>query len=401
MRRFNTTGLCVSGRHYMVDVSGRVEEMRAMVWRGDYFCVNRPRQYGKTTTLSTLKQTLAAECDVASLSFQRLSHADFASEASFVRAICRNVAKAFRALPSPVAERMREVARDRRTEWVMDDLFDAFEDWVGASDRTVVLIIDEVDSATNNQVFLDFLARLRDQYLLREEDPAYPAFQSVVLAGVTDVKHLKAKIRPEDQARPNSPWNIAADFDVVMSFDEADVRGMLADYEADHATGMDVTAVADEVVAWTGGYPYLVSRICQLVDERGLAWDCGGINRAVRLLLADDDVALFESLMGQLERRPELKPVLRAMLVRGEQVAYLPYDETQKLLRMHGFCRERAGRLVVANRVFETLLCDHLLGEERGGGFRSAGDLGRSRFVRGGRLDMCAVHDKVLWEETI
>lgn len=298
MRRFNTTGLCVPGRHYMVDVSERVEEMRAMVWRGDYFCVNRPRQYGKTTTLSTLKQTLAAECDVASLSFQRLSHADFASEASFVRAICRNVAKAFRALPSPVAERMREVARDRRTEWVMDDLFDAFEDWVGASDRTVVLIIDEVDSATNNQVFLDFLARLRDQYLLREEDPAYPAFQSVVLAGVTDVKHLKAKIRPEDQARPNSPWNIAADFDVVMSFDEADVRGMLADYEADHATGMDVTAVADEVVAWTGGYPYLVSRICQLVDERGLAWDCGGINRAVRLLLADDDVALFESLMG-------------------------------------------------------------------------------------------------------
>lgn len=32
---------------------------------------------------------------------------------------------------------------------------------IAASDRPLVLIIDEVDSATNNQVFLDFLAQLR------------------------------------------------------------------------------------------------------------------------------------------------------------------------------------------------------------------------------------------------
>ena len=307
--------------------------------------------------------------------------------AAFVRALCRNVPKAFRELPVPIAGRMREVVRDRQTEWVMDDLFDVFEEWVEGSCRPVVLIVDEVDSATNNQVFLDFLARLRDQYLLRGKNPSYPAFRSVVLAGVTDVKHLKAKIRPEEQSRPNSPWNIATDFDVVMSFDGADVASMLAEYEADHATGMDVAAVAEEIVAWTGGYPYLVSRVCQLVDESGLGWDRAGVGRAVRLLLADDDVALFESLMGQLERRPELRTTLRAMLIRGEQIAYLPYDETQKLLRMYGFAAVRDGRLVVANRVFETLLCDHLLGEERDVGFRNAGDLGRSRFVRDGRLD--------------
>ncbi|MBR3312631.1 MAG: AAA-like domain-containing protein [Atopobiaceae bacterium] len=192
MRRFNTTGLCVPRKHYMVDVSGRVAQMRVMVDAGDYFCVNRPRQYGKTTLLAALERSLAEAYEVASFSFQRLSYADFASEAAFVRALCRNVPKACRTFPAPVAERMSEVARDRQVEWVMGDLFDLFEEWVEQSGQPVVLIIDEVDSATSNQVFLDFLARLRDQYLLHEKDPSNPAFQSVILAGANDVKYLEA-----------------------------------------------------------------------------------------------------------------------------------------------------------------------------------------------------------------
>ena len=83
-------------------------------------------------------------------------------------------------------------------------------------------------------MFLDFLAQLRERYLAREEDPAFPAFRSVILAGVTDVKHLKMRIRPEGQHKPNSPWNIATDFDVDMSFSANDIAGMLTQYEADH-----------------------------------------------------------------------------------------------------------------------------------------------------------------------
>lgn len=56
-------------------------------------------------------------------------------------------------------------------------------------------MIDEVDSAANNQVFIDFLAQLRAQYLDRE---FYPGFQSVILAGVYDIKNLK---RNSDQRK--------------------------------------------------------------------------------------------------------------------------------------------------------------------------------------------------------
>ena len=46
---FNITGLCVPEKHYMVDIRERVAQVRDMVVRGDYFTINRARQYGKTT----------------------------------------------------------------------------------------------------------------------------------------------------------------------------------------------------------------------------------------------------------------------------------------------------------------------------------------------------------------
>ena len=67
------------------------------------------------------------------------------------------------------------------------------------------------------------------------------------------------------------PWNIASDFKVKMSFDTADIAGMLREYEADHNTGMNVTAVAQAIEDFTSGYPFLVSRICQLIDTE-LIW---------------------------------------------------------------------------------------------------------------------------------
>ena len=52
MKRFNTAGTCFPTEHYMVDIHERVQEIASMVERGDYFCINRGRQYGKTTTCS-------------------------------------------------------------------------------------------------------------------------------------------------------------------------------------------------------------------------------------------------------------------------------------------------------------------------------------------------------------
>ena len=122
-------------------------------------------------------------------------------------------------------------------------------------------LIDEVDSASDNQVFIDFLAQLRAQYMDRFTQPS---FKSVILAGVYDIKNLRRKIRSNDEHKYNSPWNIAADFNVEMSFSQEDIAGMLADYEQDHHTGRDIkicrdcyTAIHQVIRFWCQDYASL------------------------------------------------------------------------------------------------------------------------------------------------
>ena len=123
----------------------------------------------------------------------------------------------------------------------LKELFEQLSDICAAADKKIVLMIDEVDSASNNQVFLDFLAQLRAQYIERD---IQPTFRSVILAGVYDIKNLRRKIRPDEVHKYNSPWNIAADFKIDMSFSKEEIAGMLYEYEEDYQTGMDVELLA-------------------------------------------------------------------------------------------------------------------------------------------------------------
>ena len=139
-------------------------------------------------------------------------------------------------------------------------------------DKKIVLIIDETDKTSNNLVFLRFIGMLRDKYLLREKSGA--TFQSVILCGVYDIKNLKL----------SSPWNIAIDFEVDMSFSVPEIASMLKEYEKDHKTGMNIESISKEIRAYTNGYPYLVSRICQRIDEKlNKDWTINGVQEAVRV----------------------------------------------------------------------------------------------------------------------
>ena len=87
MKQFNTTAVCIPSKHYMVDLSERVKEIKKLVDAGKYFTINRARQYGKTTTLSAIRKALEKTYNVASISFEKISSAGFATEESFVKAL--------------------------------------------------------------------------------------------------------------------------------------------------------------------------------------------------------------------------------------------------------------------------------------------------------------------------
>ena len=94
MKTFNTAGTCRPNEHYMVDITERLEIIRKMVAKGDFFCINRGRQYGKTTTLEALADYLKNDYSVFSISFEGLDDAAFENSATvcaeFLKQIKRN-----------------------------------------------------------------------------------------------------------------------------------------------------------------------------------------------------------------------------------------------------------------------------------------------------------------------
>ncbi len=166
---FNVNGICRPDRHYMVDLGIKLKKIKAMIEHGQYFTINRARQYGKTTTLRALSDYLKDEYTVVSLDFQKLSSLDFENESAFVNSLAREVLKRIRTaedIPDKPKAKLLELAEARDAHTRMAEIFDCFSDWCGQSKKPIVLIIDEVDTATNNQVFLDFLAQLRAAYLV-------------------------------------------------------------------------------------------------------------------------------------------------------------------------------------------------------------------------------------------
>ena len=60
-KTFNTTADCKPHLHYMVDLTSRLIQIQQMIDKGEYFTISRARQYGKTTTLRSLKRILGSE----------------------------------------------------------------------------------------------------------------------------------------------------------------------------------------------------------------------------------------------------------------------------------------------------------------------------------------------------
>ena len=392
-KHFNVNGDCQSDLHYMVDISDRLSQIKQMVDDGQYFTINRARQYGKTTTLMALAELLKSEYLVLSLDFQMLSYADFETEQKFVPVFCRELLDCTDEIVSSVREKLRLISENTNT--TLSELFRVLSDWCKISDKKLVLIIDEVDSATNNQVFLDFLAQLRGYYMKRRNTAT---FQSVILAGVYDVRNLKNKFVSEEQHKVNSPWNIAADFLVDMSFSKEDIEGMLCEYEDDNHTGMNLDIMANLLEQYTTGYPFLVSRICKLIDERitgstqfptkASAWTKEGFLEAVKLLLNEKN-PLFGSLVAKLTEYPELREMLYSLLFQGNSIIYHPLNPSIEVGEMLGFVRNDNGSVAIANRIFETYLYNLFLSEDATqSGMYDLAVRDKNQFIQDGHLNM-------------
>lgn len=390
-KEFNVTGTCIPDEHYMVDTSLKLEQIISLIHKGKYFTINRARQYGKTTTLAMLYRRLKDEYVVIRLSFEGIGEESFKDNTVFVRMFVSKVGKFFRRTNFSGMAYEKWCRLDEEVLLKSDPfdyLSDKITDLCVDSGKDVILLIDEVDKTSDNQVFLNFLGMLRSKYLDRAEGLDH-TFKSVILASVYDVKNLKLKMHPNEGKKYNSPWNIAVDFNVDMSFSPEEIAAMLEEYEADYHTDMDIQTISQEIYFYTSGYPFLVSCLCKWIDECGSKiWTVEGVRNAEKELLKTRNT-LFDDLVKNVENHEELRSLIESILYDGYSQSFNISDPVIELGAMLGIFVERDHNVAISNLIFETYLYDYVVSVKSRQQIILSPE--RSQFIRNGRLDMTHV----------
>ena len=362
-RKFNVTGVCVPDMHYMVDISGKINKIKDMIENGDYFTINKPRQYGKTTTLYMLSQELKKREDYLAIkmSFEGIGDESYKSEKDFIEELFRQFRNNFILADE---QRLLKLLDENNHIHKLGELSNFITKFVVKSGKKVVLLIDEVDQSSNNPLFLNFLGMLRSKYLSRNQGEDN-TFQSVILAGVHDVKSLKLKIRPDAEQKYNSPWNIASDFDVDMSFSAEEIETMLKDYSQDKGIEIDTGVISEKLYYYTSGYPFLVSRICKIIDEKLLivrkqpVWEDEDVDEAVQIVLKETNTN-FESLIKNIENNKELYEIVYEIVMKGAERVYNRDNYLLNMGVLYGIFKNENGRLKIHNRIYEQRIYNYM-----------------------------------------
>ena len=391
-KKFNITGLCFPQEHYMADVSKKLEQAYTMVENGDYFIINRPRQYGKTTTLYTLADTLRKTGDyiVLNTSFEGIGDIVFNDEKVFSQGFVGILAK-YASIYMPQTEKwLLKTAPKIHSLKMLENMLTEF---VNKTDKKVVLMIDEVDKSSNNQLFISFLAMLRNKYLERS---SFKTFHSVVLAGVHDVKSLKLKIRPDEEGKFNSPWNIAAEFTVDMNLQVSEIKPMLDEYAADKGVKMDTQYMSEQLFYYTSGYPFLVSKLCKMLDETVLPtkaekeWTAHDLELSVQQLVTESNTN-FDTLIKNLENNKELYGMVYSLAVDNETRSFNIHNPTTNLASLYGILVNRNGSAAIHNRIYREIIVNYMTDKMHGLQLSKGADFGAGYKNDDGSLNMEAV----------
>jgi hypothetical protein len=364
-KTFNITGRCFPNEHFMADVSGKFQQTLEFIESKKYFSISRPRQFGKTTTLLELSQTLEKSDKylVFIISFEGTDDQMFDDQKSFSAGFIRLLAKSIKTRHSDIAKKLYEAIETLNS---FDDLSDFITDFVITVQKSVVVLIDEVDHSTNFEIFMRFLGMLRNKYLIRDLEAT---FHSVVLAGVHDIKSLKSKIRNEQDKKHNSPWNIATDFNVKMEFSEQEIIPMLQDFAKERQVTVDTEGVAKQLVFYTSGYPFLVSKLCKIFDEMILPsknekiWTVQDVDKTFQMILRESGNVNFDYVMKELNSNKTLFNLVYDIIFRSEAMYFNLDIPIFNLGSAYGIlCPDENNNTVIHNRIYKERIANMMVG---------------------------------------
>ena len=286
-------GPVVAEDHYHIPPLDRVDlaEVRRLVARNRYFVLHAPRQTGKTSALLALRDLLNAEGDYGCV-YVNVEGAMTARE---------DVEAAIRTVLSELAETAQEALGDTRLGELWPDVLAkagghsalriALSRWSRATDKPLVLLIDEIDALVGDSL-LAVLRQLRAGYHLRPD--GFP--QSVVLCGVSDVRDYRIRSGSANTVvAGGSAFNVKAKSLRLGDFSRAEVVELLGQHTEE--TGQAFAHAAQEAV-WrrTRGQPWLVNALAHETCFAG-----GRSEDRSRPVEEDDVVAAQEALVARRE----------------------------------------------------------------------------------------------------
>ncbi|KPA11078.1 AAA ATPase [Candidatus Magnetomorum sp. HK-1] len=362
-KEFNITGTCIPEKHYMVDVSSKLKKIVCLIDQKKYLSISKPRQYGKTTFLYLLDKHLNKLKDYLALriSFEGIGDEIFLSETEFSKIFIELIEDelSFHNYKYCFAKDINDGEKIN-----MKKLSRLISMFVKNCPKKVILIIDEVDKSSNNQLFLSFIGMLRDKYLKRNEGKDF-TYDSVILVGVHDIKNLKLKMLTDHTHKYNSPWNIASDLTFDLNFQPQEIRSMLKDYSIEKNIQMDLDNISELLFYYTFGYPFLVSHICKIIDEEikeekfGFNWSSEHIELAVHRTLNHNNTN-FESLIKNLENNDELYNLVRSLIIKGTQKTYNISNPLIDIGTTYGVFKNENKMLKIHNRIYEQLIYNYM-----------------------------------------
>lgn len=224
--------------------------------------------------------------------------------------------------------------------------------------QNIVIFIDEIDSVLSlNFPTDDFFAFIRGCYNQRVDQPAYHRLTFALLGVATPSDLIRDKKR--------TPFNIGRAIELNgFQLHEAQplARGLVNKVS-------NTQKVLKEVLAWTGGQPFLTQKLCQLIHNSKSTIPAGKqaqyIGRLVRSGLienweAQDDPEHLKTIRDRILRREQIAGRLLGLYQQILQHREIAADDSpeQMELRLSGLVVRQQGRLRVYNRIYEYVF-DH------------------------------------------
>ncbi len=348
MRRFGTQGRVYPDRHYVVPRTKEINDFNIRVKEGRYIVLFAPRQTGKTTFFRMALDTLSTNDPgyfPIQLDFQVMGNT---SSTIFYDRFSQLIRRHIQyVLKKRDVKKPDEIIRFLEDVQISDhfSLLAYFEELESLlSDKKVVLLIDEFDGIPQD-VVSEFLYTLRHIYLSDELQCPH----SVGIVGVKSINQL-------NYDRSVSPFNVQDEFR-LPNFTLEQVQELLGQY-----TNEVGQPFAPEVVkslhTQTGGQPFLVNRIGQILTEELNIPKTETVKMThfaeSHTLLLDERNTNIEHLLTNIRRNRRFETILMHIASYEKGLTYNLNDDIINELATYGvIARSSDGMCEIVNPIYQ------------------------------------------------